>query len=226
MVYVSEIVLYRDCLKLAYLKALATSDTSVGASLTCHASLVLIDTADVETASLGTLLAELDDHLRTSLDTRSTGGTLIFVHLGKACLRIHVDGIKVAHSDTVAIAQTAVTTARLATVQSRLDLTALSSYISIDSWTRLTGTITAHDGYERVALSDALTEDLCHLGHDRLSAYGAPEPFERGGFAASLSKAGTARMATATAVGLRKDLRDLADARIFFYFKLLGGDKK
>ena len=46
MVYVSEIVLYRDCLKLAYLKALATSDTSVGASLTCHASLVLVDTAD------------------------------------------------------------------------------------------------------------------------------------------------------------------------------------
>ena len=116
MVYVSEIVLYRDCLKLAYLKALATSDTSVGASLTCHASLVLIDTADVETASLGALLAELDDHLRTSLDTRSTGGTLIFVYLGKACLRIHVDGIKVAHSDTVSITQTAVATARLATV--------------------------------------------------------------------------------------------------------------
>ena len=57
MVYVSEIVLYRDCLKLAYLKALATSDTSVGASLTSHATLVFVDTADVETASLGTLLA-------------------------------------------------------------------------------------------------------------------------------------------------------------------------
>ena len=104
MVYVSEIVLYRDCLKLAYLKALATSDTSVGASLTCHATLVLIDTTDVDTASLGTFLAELDDHLRTSFDTRSTGGTLIFVHLGEARLGIHVDCIKVAHSDAVAIA--------------------------------------------------------------------------------------------------------------------------
>ena len=104
MVYVSEIVLYRDCLKLAYLKALATSDTRVGASLASHASLVLIDTADVDTASLGSLLAKLDDHLRTSLDTRSTGGTLIFVHLGETRLGIHVDRIKVAHSDAVSIA--------------------------------------------------------------------------------------------------------------------------
>ena len=104
MVYVSEIVLYRDCLKLAYLKALATSDTSVGASLTCHASLVLIDTADVDTTPLGSLLAQLDDHLRTSLDTSAAGGTLIFVHLGKTCLGIHMDGIEVADSDAVAIA--------------------------------------------------------------------------------------------------------------------------
>ena len=57
VVYVSEIVLYRDCLKLAYLKALATSDTSVGASLTSHAALVFVDTADVETAPLGAFLA-------------------------------------------------------------------------------------------------------------------------------------------------------------------------
>ena len=104
MVYVSEIVLYRDCLKLAYLKALTTSDTRVGASLTCHATLVLINAADVETASLGTLLAELDDHLRTSFDTRSTGGTLIFVYLGEPRLGVHVDRVKVAHSDAVAIA--------------------------------------------------------------------------------------------------------------------------
>ena len=202
MVYVSEIVLYRDCLKLAYLKALATSDTSVGASLTCHAALVLVDTADVETASLGTFLAELDDHLRTSLDTRSTGGTLIFVHLGKARLGIHMDRIKVAHSDAVAIAQTAVATARLATVQSRLDLAALSAYVSIDSWTRLAGTVTADDRYERIALGDSLTEDLSHLRHDRLSAYGAPKPLERGGFAASLGKACTAWVTAATAVSL------------------------
>lgn len=104
MVYVSEIVLYRDCLKLAYLKALTTSDTSVGAGFTCHATLVLINAANVETASLGTLLAELDDHLRTSFDTRSTGGTLIFVHLGEPRLGVHVDRVKVAHSDAVAIA--------------------------------------------------------------------------------------------------------------------------
>ena len=104
MVYVSEIVIYRDCLKLAYLKALATSDTSVGASLTSHAALVLVDTADVEAATLGPLLAKLDDHLRTSLDTSSTGGTLIFVYLGKARLGIHMDGIEVADSDAVAIA--------------------------------------------------------------------------------------------------------------------------
>ena len=202
MVYVSEIVLYRDCLKLAYLKALATSDTRVGASLASHASLVLIDTADVDTASLGTFLAELDDHLRTSLDTRSTGGTLIFVHLGEARLGIHVDRIKVAHSDTVSIAQTAVATARLTTIKGRLDLAALGSYISIDSWTRLAGTVTANDRYERIALGDALTEDLSHLRHDRLSAYGAPKPLERGGFAASLGKAGTARVTAATAVSL------------------------
>ena len=104
MVYVSQVILKRDRLKRADLKALAPSATSIRTSLTSHAALVLVDTADVEATTLGTLLAKLDDHLRTSFDTRSTGGTLIFVYLGEPRLGVHVDRVKVAHSDTVAIA--------------------------------------------------------------------------------------------------------------------------
>ena len=104
MVYVSQVILKRDRLKRADLKALATSDTSIRTSLTSHAALVLVDTADVEATTLGALLAKLDDHLRTSLDASSAGGTLILVHLGKPRLGIHMDRIKVAHSDAVAIA--------------------------------------------------------------------------------------------------------------------------
>ena len=104
MVYVSQVILKCDRLKRADLKALATSDTSIRTSLTSHAALVLVDTADVEATTLGSLLAKLDDHLRTSLDTSSAGGTLILVHLGKPRLGIHVESTKVAHSDAVAIA--------------------------------------------------------------------------------------------------------------------------
>ena len=107
MVYVSEIVLYRDCLKLAYLKALTTSDTSIGAGFTCHATLVLINAADVETAPLGTLLAELDDMTWTSVGASTTTRTLLFINLRNASFRIDRDCAKLAGSHAIATTQTA-----------------------------------------------------------------------------------------------------------------------
>ena len=99
-------------------------------------------------------------------------------------------------------ALTAVATARLATVQRRLDLAAASSYISIRPRACLAGTIAAYDRHEWIALSDALTEYLCDLRHDGLSAHRAPEPLERGSLATSLRKARATRVTAATAVRL------------------------
>ena len=123
VVDVSKVVGNGDSLEGAYLLTLATTDTAHLTSLASQGTLVLVDAEHYHAATIAALVAQLDNHTRTSLHASTTSGTLVGIHLGKSCLRVHVDGIKLTNLHTVATAQAAISTARLATTCDMSDLT-------------------------------------------------------------------------------------------------------
>ena len=94
---VSEVVLNGDSTEVTLLLTFSTSDTAYLTGLHGYRTLVLVDARHEDSSTLRTLLTELDDVTRTSLDTRTTRGTLLFVYLWDTCLRINLDGIKLAY---------------------------------------------------------------------------------------------------------------------------------
>ena len=66
----------------AYLKALATTDTCYGTGLLGNSTLVLIDTAYKNPATLWSHIAEFDDVLPASLNTLTAGDTVFFYLTG------------------------------------------------------------------------------------------------------------------------------------------------
>ena len=77
VVDVGEVVGYSDGLELTLLEAERATDTGIAAGLFGDPTLVLVDAADEDTATLGSLLTQLDDVLRASLDTGAAGYTLV-----------------------------------------------------------------------------------------------------------------------------------------------------
>ena len=84
--------------------ALATTDAGVSACFARNGSLVFVDTRDKDATRFRSLLAQLDDALRTSLDASAARGTLLLIHLGDTGLRVDVDRTEVAGLHAIAIA--------------------------------------------------------------------------------------------------------------------------
>ena len=101
MVDVRHVVLNGNGTKGAFLLTLTTTDAGCLTSLHGHRTLVLVDARDEHSPTLRTLLAELDNVARTSLDAGATSHTLLFVNLGETCFRVDVDGVKLTGSHTI-----------------------------------------------------------------------------------------------------------------------------
>ena len=101
VVDIGEVVGDGDGLELTLLEAEATADAGIAAGLLRRAALILIDAADVDAAVLGPLLTQLDDGLRTSLDTGATGHALVLEDHRQARLLVHVHRIAEAGLDAV-----------------------------------------------------------------------------------------------------------------------------
>ena len=101
---VGEVGVQGDGLELADLHAFLASDTTNRASLARLGALVLVVAEDNDTTVLQALEANLNDAARAGLGAGTASGTFLFVHLGQTRLGIHVDGIELARSHTVATA--------------------------------------------------------------------------------------------------------------------------
>ena len=115
IVDVSQVVGDGDSIERTYLLALATTDTTYLTSLASDGALILVYTKHYHAAAILALVAQLDDHARTSLHTCATSRTLLGINLGKTRCGVHADSIELTCSHTVATAQTAKGTASLAT---------------------------------------------------------------------------------------------------------------
>ena len=141
---VAHIVLDGDSLKLAHLLTLTASDASSATNLLSHSPLVLVHALHIDLSALRTLLADLDDVARASLGAGTTASADVLIHLRQARLRIDGDGSKLAGSHTVAAAQTAKSTARLARSASIHGSTSVQAIILSDARTILARAITTY----------------------------------------------------------------------------------
>ena len=107
VVDVGEVVGYGDGLELTLLEAERAADTGIAAGLLSDPTLVLVDAADEDATALGTLLTQLDDVLRASLDAGTTGYALVLEDDRQARLGVHVHSVEVTRVDAVRQAQTA-----------------------------------------------------------------------------------------------------------------------
>ena len=123
IVDVSQVVGDGDSIERTYLLALATTDTTYLTSLASDGALVLVYTKHYHAAAILALVAQLDDHARTSLHTSATSCTLLGVNLRKTRCGVHANSIELTCSHTVATTQTAEGAACLATACSMGNLT-------------------------------------------------------------------------------------------------------
>ena len=107
VVDVGNVVLNSDSLERTNLSTLAATDAGSLASLTCHSTLILVHARNINSHISATLVAKLDDRLRTSLDASAAGSTLILVHNRKTCSRVHFDSAELAGCNAVTTAETA-----------------------------------------------------------------------------------------------------------------------
>ncbi len=171
---ICQIVLEGDGLELlARLHALATADTRCLASLVGNSALVLVVTEHHYPTTLGTLQTYLDDTSWTSLGTSTTGSTFLLVDNGKTCLGIHVDSTKLTLGNTVATAQTAVTTTSITNTGHVLNTTTYSAIELGITGTVLTCTVTTYHSYLRGTGYCSHSQNSGHLLHHGLAAYGA-----------------------------------------------------
>ena len=154
VVDVCQVVLNGDCIKLAYLLALAATDTSVGTCLACYSALVFVDAHHDDAAALRTFLAQLDDVAWTCANALTTASTLLIVHLWQTRLWVHVDGVKLAGSYAVATTQTPERTSCLTHLAVVHDLTTLSTIVDACSWSCFARTVAAYHCYFGVDRSD------------------------------------------------------------------------
>ena len=95
MVDVGEVVCYGDGFKLTLFKAERATYAGITTCLFRGPAFILIATADEDTSTLRSFLAELDERLGAGLDTGSASDTFVFEDERETGLRIHRHRIEV-----------------------------------------------------------------------------------------------------------------------------------
>ena len=209
---ISHIVLNGDGIKLADFLALTASDTSNATSLLGYCALVVIDTLNIHTTTLRTLLAKLNDVAWTSLGTGTTASTLLLIHLGKTCLGIDRDGTELTGSHTVATAQTAKTATCLACSTRVHSCTGMQTIILGDARTMLARAITTHYCHLRIGVGHGDTQEIGYLAHHVGTTYRTHQSFDAAGISSldqSCCHTGTSGKAATTTIGTRQNLAHL-----------------
>ena len=143
MVDVRKVVCDGDGFNLTLFKAERATYAGITTCLFCGPTFILIATANEDTSTLRSFLAELDERLGAGLDTGSASDTFVFEDERKASLRIHRHRIEVTGPDAVAESYTAPGAVGVSLVEGRGYSTASGSIIDVGAWASFARPITA-----------------------------------------------------------------------------------
>ena len=143
MVDVGEVVCDGDGFKLTLFKAERATYAGITTCLFRGPTFILIATADEDTSTLRSFLAELDERLGAGLNASATSDAFVFEDERETGLRIHRHRIEVTGPDTVAESYTAPGAVGISLVEGRGYSTASGSIIDVGSWASFARPVTA-----------------------------------------------------------------------------------
>lgn len=143
MVDVRKVVCDGDGFKLTLFKAERATYAGITTCLFRGSTFILIATADEDTSTLRSFLAELDERLRTGLDTGSASDAFVFEDERETGFRVHRHRIKVTGPDAVAESYTAPGAVGISLVEGRGYSTASGSIIDVGAWASFARPVTA-----------------------------------------------------------------------------------
>ena len=143
MVDVGEVVYDGDGFKLTLFKAERATYAGITTCLFSSPTFILIATANEDTSTLWSFLAELDECLGAGLNASATSDAFVFEDERKASLRIHRHRIEVTRSDAVAESYTAPGAVGISLVEGRGYSTASGSIIDVGAWASFARPVTA-----------------------------------------------------------------------------------
>lgn len=148
----------------------AASDAGCLAGLARNCTLVLVHAADKYPAALRTLVAQLDDILRASLDTGAAAGAFLLVHDRKPRDRIHGESSELAGRNTIPASETAERTSGVTAVEGSLDLAGLVSAVLIGLRPVFTSSVAADHSDHGSLFRDFHTEDGSNFLHNFIAS--------------------------------------------------------
>ena len=143
MVDVGEVVCDGDGFKLTLFKAERATYASITTCLFRSPTFILIATANEDTSTLRSFLAELDERLGAGLNASATSDTFVFEDERKTGLRIHRHRIEVTGPDAVPEPNTAPGAVGISLVEGRGYSTASGSIIDVGAWASFARPVTA-----------------------------------------------------------------------------------
>ena len=143
MVDVGEVIRDGDGFKLTLFKAERATYAGITTCLFRNPTFILIATANEDTSTLRSFLAELDERLRAGLNASATSDAFVFEDERKASLRIHRHRIEVTGPDAVAESYTAPGAVGISLVEGRGYSAASCSIIDVGSWASFARPVTA-----------------------------------------------------------------------------------
>jgi len=116
---ISQVLCHLNCSKSADVKTIGATGTGNTASFRSENGFVMVPAGNINLPVSGHLNAKFDQQLRTGIHAGSAAIAFDVVHFGQKREWIHVDRIKLANWNTVAITQTTNLTIGLASIQRR-----------------------------------------------------------------------------------------------------------
>ena len=172
---VSEVAVDGDGLEVTLLLALTATDTCAEAGLAGDSTFVLVDTENDHSASLGSLLTQLDDVARASLDALAAGGTFLFVHYGQTRLGIHREGSELASCHAVTATETTERASRFADVEVVLDTARTYAVLLAGARACFARAVSAHYSHFWVGRNRCQTQDGSYFFHGGSTSHWAEQ---------------------------------------------------
>jgi len=222
---VGQIVFDRDGFERARLRALSAADARGFAVFHCNRTFFLIAARNVNAASFRPLVAYFDNASGTVLRTNAAADALLFVNSRQLGLRIDVDGVETASPLTVTATETSVGTVTFPDEKVVGKCTRKSGVVlHFRGCVFAISLATDHRNFW-LHIPDFNAHQFGNFHIVLFSIAGTGATFHRAFRDNRFGQIATAGETAPATICPRKKLRDLVNARIFFYVKLFGNEK-
>ena len=210
----------------AGLNADSAADAGVCAGLLRCRALILITAKHRLAHAARALRTQLDKLLGTGLDAIAASHALALVQHRQAGGRIHAEGAELAGKHAVPATQAAEGAAGVAAIERGLHAATVIAVVEIGFGAHLASAVASKHRHLGSLLHHGKAENLRHLLHHLIAAYGAEMGAQVGRLHGRIGESVASGITAATAVRTRQSLLYLLDARILLHLESLRDEEE